>query len=261
MPDVSYKWNKTKIDIIIDDDEKNREQDIKTFTFFMKTLQIKGVSEGIIAKLYDNSYNTINKIINIKKKDILNINGFKEKSADNLLSALSSIKTKSCIEIMIASNIIGRGLGERKLIPILNKYPFICGDKKQALKLTVDDIKIVDGIGDILAIQFIENLQKFYDFYEEIGMKLKEKENENEKEKNNINKNIENKHFSFSGFRNKTFEDYIKNNNGIVDDTVKNTTNYLIVKDKTKTTNKIKNAIEKGTILLSIEEFELTMTK
>jgi DNA ligase (NAD+) len=259
MPKMPYKWNKTKIDIIVDSDEKNREQDIKAFTFFMKSLQIKGVSEGIIAKLYDNSYDTIKKIINIKKEDLLNINGFKDKSADNIINALSIIKTKQCIDIMIASNIIGRGLGERKLLPILDKYPFICNDKTKALKLTVDDIKTVDGIGDVLAIQFIEKLQNFYDFYEEIGMKMKINKDTVKKQKVNINKNFENKHFCFSGFRNKTFEDYIKTNNGFVDDTIKSTTNYLIVKDKTKITNKIKTAIEKGIILLSMEEFEALM--
>lgn len=261
MPSIPYKWNKTKIDIIVDGDEKNREQDIKAFTFFMKSLQIKGVSEGIIAKLYDNSYDTIKKIINIKKEDLLKINGFKDKSADNLINTLSIIKTKECIDIMIASNIIGRGLGERKLLPILDKYPFICNDKTKALKLTVDDIKGVDGIGDILAIQFIENLHKFYSFYEEIGMKMNKEVAKKPKENIyiHINKKIENKHFCFTGFRNKNFEDYIKNNNGVVDDNIKSTTNYLVVKDKTKITNKIKTAIEKGIILLSIEDFEALM--
>ena len=53
------------IDIIIniEDDKENREQDIKTYSYFMKTLEIKGISEGIITKLYDNSYNTLYKIL------------------------------------------------------------------------------------------------------------------------------------------------------------------------------------------------------
>jgi hypothetical protein len=43
----------------------------------------------------------------------------------------------------IPRNILGRGLGERKLKVILDKYPFICTNKKGALKLTVEDIKEV----------------------------------------------------------------------------------------------------------------------
>jgi DNA ligase (NAD+) len=64
MPDIPYKWNKTNIDIIAEINDKNREHDIKSFTYFMKSLNIKGVSDGIITKLYDNGYDTILKIIN-----------------------------------------------------------------------------------------------------------------------------------------------------------------------------------------------------
>ena len=92
MPLLPYKW-KGK-DIILENNAKNREQDIKIYSYFMKTLNIKGIGEGIITKLYDNSYDTLNKIINISKNELLNIEGFKEKSANNLIESLKSIKTK-----------------------------------------------------------------------------------------------------------------------------------------------------------------------
>ena len=57
----------------------------------MKTLNIKGIGEGIITKLYDNSYDTLQKIINISKQELLNIEGFKEKSANNLIESLKLI--------------------------------------------------------------------------------------------------------------------------------------------------------------------------
>jgi len=259
MPTIPYIWNKTKIDILIEGNEKNREQDIKTFTFFMKSLQIKGVSEGIITKLYDNSYDTIHKIINITKDELLSIDGFKDKSADNLLKALSEIKNKKCIEIMVASNIIGRGLGGRKLELILEKYPFICNDKSRGLKLTIDEIKLIEGMGDITSGQFIDNLKKFYDFYEELGMKLTENKIKEKIENKEINKKFENKHFVFTGFRNKDYEKYIVDNNGIIDGTVKKTTNYLVIKDNTKITAKMNEAVEKGVVILTKEDFEAMM--
>lgn len=255
MPKIAYKWNKTKIDIIADLDTKNREHDISSFSFFMKSLNIKGVGEGIITKLYDNSYDTLQKIIHIKMEDVLGIDGFKEKSAKNLITALSEIKNKSCKEMMVASNLLGRGFGEKKLDLILNKYPFICENKKKALELTETQIKDINGMGEVSAKQFIENLNKFYEFYEELGMELKKEDIAiiiNEK----INKKLENKHFVFSGFRNKEFEEIIKNNGGFVDDTITKNTNYLIIKDKTKITEKVKKAEEKGVIIITTEEFE-----
>jgi NAD-dependent DNA ligase len=254
MPKIPYIWNKNHIDIIAIIEEKNREQDIKTFTYFMKTLEIKGVSQGIITKLYDNSFDTLFKIININKSDILKIDGFKEKSAINLLEALGEIRNKKCIEIMNASNIIGRGLGEKKLKMIINKYPIICYNKRKGLEITKEDLMKINGMGEITARQFIENLKKFYDFYEELGFSFEEKEKEKEKEK--INKLIQGKHFAFSGFRNKEYEIYIKANNGEIDNSITKETNYLIVKDKKNITGKIEKAMQKGVIIISIEDFE-----
>ena len=255
LPSIPYKWNKNKIDIIVEGDEKNREQDIKIFTFFMKSLNIKGISEGIITKLYDNSFDTINKIINITKEDLLNINGFKEKSSENVIKALSEIKKKNCSEIMKASNLLGRGLGEKKIDLILAKYPYVCTNKEKALELNIDDIKKINGMGDVNATQFIENLHKFYEFYEEIGLTLVE---EKKKKEINIktNKLIEGFHFVFSGFRNKEYEEYIKENKGFIDNTITRNTNYLIIKDKNKITGKVEAATKKGIKLICIEEFE-----
>lgn len=259
MPNIPYKWNKTKIDIIADTEEKNREHDIKSYTFFMKSLEIKGVGEGIITKLYDNSYDTLKKIINITKDELIEIEGFKDKSADNVLNGLSEIKKKSCMEIMIASNLLGRGMGGKKLDLILSKFPFICTDKSKAKELTILEIKSINGMGDVGAQQFIENLNNFYEFYEDLGMNIKEpekKQTENKKPMSKINKKLENKHFVFTGFRNKDFEKEIKDNNGYVDSTVTKTTNYLVIKDKTKITEKVKKAEEKGVIIITEEEFK-----
>ena len=256
MPDVKYNWNKTNVDIILDDDDKNREHDIKTFIFFMKTLDIKGISEGIITKLYDNSYDTLYKIMNITKEELLEIDGIKNKSAENILSALSDISGKSCIDLMKASNILGRGLGERKLKVILDLYPFICTNKKRALQLTVEDIKKVNGMGDLSSQLFVDNLNKFYEFYESLGFK-EEKEviKEKPKKTGENNKNIENNYYVFSGFRNKDYEKYITENGGFIDDTIKKNTTHLIVKDTSKTTSKIQLAKEKGIKVISEDDF------
>ena len=52
MPDIPYKWNDTNVDILISDTQ-NKEQDIQSFIHFMKTLDIEGVKEGVITKLYN----------------------------------------------------------------------------------------------------------------------------------------------------------------------------------------------------------------
>jgi NAD-dependent DNA ligase len=157
---------------------------------------------------------------------------------------------------MIASNILGRGIGEKKLELIFKEYPFICIDKNKALELKIDDIKKINGMGDITSKQFIDNLNKFFEFYQELEFKEIEKSKSKSKSPPKIiNKKIENKHFVFSGFRNKEFEDYIKENNGIIDNNIIKNTNYLIIKDNTKITTKIKIAEEKGLIIILSKDF------
>lgn len=250
MPKVPYIWNKTKIDILIEGDEKNREQDIKTFSFFMKSLKIKGVSEGIITKLYDNSYDTIYKIINITKEDVLKLDGFKEKSAVNLIEALEEIKMKTCKEIMNASNLLGRGIGEKKLELIFTKYPFICIDKKRALELTIEDLKQISGMGDITSKQFIDNLNKFFEFYEELGFKEDKEENF-----------FEGKYFLFIDIKNKDYNDIIIKNNGFIEKEITKNTNYIIIKNYEKlTTEKINSIKEKGIKIITEDEFIKNIT-
>ena len=252
MPMINYKWNKTHIDIIAELDDINREVDIKNFTFFMKSLKIKGVSEGILTKLYDNCFDSLKKIIHITKEEILRIDGFKDKSASNLIEALGEINKKNCNEIMIASNIIGRGLGEKKLELILKNYPDICQNKKKGLEIKIEDLMKINGMGELTSQLFKNNLEKFYDFYEDLGFKLK---------KINVNKTIINKGifenicFVFTGFRSDELEKFIKDNGGEVETNITSKTNYLIMKDRSKITNKISKAIEKGVKIISKDDF------
>jgi len=263
LPSYSYIW-KGK-DIILDSDNKNREQDIKIFTHFMKSLNIKGIGEGIIIKLYDNSFDTLQKIINITKDDLLKIDGFKEKSSENILNALNEIKNKKCLEILVASNLLGRGLGERKLKLIFNKYPYICNNQEEGLKLTVDDIKKINGYGEISAKLFIDNLYKFYDFYNSLNIenkiekKVNDKNYDKDKIKNENKKNdkYNNKIYVFSGFRNKELEKEIIDNGGEISSSVSKKTTALIIKDYNdgEKTTKIKNAIKFNIPIIIYDDF------
>jgi NAD-dependent DNA ligase len=252
MPTIPYKWNKTHIDIIAELDEKNRDVDIKNFIFFMKSLKIKGVSEGILTKLYDNGFDTLKKIINISKNEILDIAGFKEKSASNLLEALAEIKTKNCNDIMIASNIIGRGLGGKKLEIILKSFPEICQNKKKGLDIKIEDLMKINGMGELTSNLFKENLEKFYEFYDDLGFKLKKVDEIKHVISNEIFKNV---YFVFTGFRSDELEKYIKDNGGEVESNITNKTTYLIMKDMNKITGKITKAIDKGVKIISKDDF------
>jgi DNA ligase (NAD+) len=254
MPDVPYIW-KGK-DIILDSDIKNREQDIKIYSNFMKSLNIKGIGEGIITKLYDNSFDTLVKIINITKNDLLKIDGFKEKSATNVINSLLSIKTKTCLELMTASNLFGRGLGEKKLNLIIDKFPYICNNQKKALEITTDDLIKINGMGNITALSFISNLQQFYQFYNLLNIKNEIKEEDKKPNIDDVNKKKYNNNiYVFSGIRDKDLEKIIVANGGKIASIVNKNTTLLIVKNYEEETVKVKNAKSYNIPIIKYDEF------
>jgi DNA ligase (NAD+) len=114
---VDYKWNDTHVDIIMlnKEGDKNRDYDIKNLIYFMKTANIENMGPGNISKIYDAGFDDIKKIINVAKDDLLKIDGFKEKTATNIIKALAEIKNIDCLVLMDASNIMGRGFSYKKI--------------------------------------------------------------------------------------------------------------------------------------------------
>ena len=269
---VNYKWNDTHVDIImIDDGNKNSQYDIKNIIYFMKTIEIDYMGPGNIEKIYNGGYDTINKIINIKKEELLKIDGFKDKSAENIIGALKKIKDVDCNVLMDASNIMGRGFGSKKIKSITDVHPEIIDNTKtgrnKALKLKVEELTKINGIAKISAELFIENLPKYYEFYDSLGFKCNKgalamaaaANAAPENIKINININLKDKTFIFSGFRNKEYEKAIVDNGGKVTTAISKNTSYLVVKDKTDNTAKIIKARELGIKILNIEDFAALM--
>ena len=256
MPSVSYDWTETNIDIFLKGDEKNREHDINAFVHFMKTLDIDGVKEGVIAKMYDAGFDTLKKIINISLDEIRIIPGFKDKSALKLYQSLQNISTSKCEKLLIASNVFGRGFGEKKLKLISHVYPFIGYDKTRSLNLSIDDLIKINGIAVTTADQFIKGIEKYFEFCKDIGIKCKKSNKEtinNQSSKFDIFKG---KKVVFSGFRNKEYEDSITNSGGTITTAISKATNYLIVKEYNDSSAKIKKALEYGIIIMTKHELE-----
>ena len=259
MPDIAYEWNDTHIDIMLKGTEKNREQDIQAFTHFMKTLGIDGVKEGVITKLYDAGFDTLKKLIGITKTELLQIEGFKEKSADKIVEALQGISSVSCDKLMTASNVFGRGFGEKKLKLIIDEYPYIPGNKDKTLKLTVNDITKIKGMAAISAEQFIEHLPEFFEFYEELGIKCKKATADTSPPPTAVVSRLsifKDKKIVFTGFRNKDYEQLIEAAGGKIVTAISKSTDYLIVKDKNETSTKVEKATEFGVQIMSKEELE-----
>ena len=254
MPENNYRWTDTQIDIILDEDGKNKDQDIKSYTYFMSKLDVGLVKESTIKKLYENGFDTLEKILKITVDELVSLEGFQLKSATKIVENFEKIKDSDCDILLDASNILGRGFALKKIKLVSEKYPL--NKKAEILKLTVDDLLKIDGIGNVNAKQFVENIKKFYEFLDKIGYKCnKENIKEDIKDENKVEILKDNK-FIFTGFRNKDWEKIIIDSGGKVVTYISKTIDYLIVKNKKDKSSKIDKANELGINILDIEEFE-----
>ena len=251
---VDYKWNDTHIDImmIVKEGDKNRDYDIKNLMYFMKTASIENMGPGNISKIYDAGFDDIKKIANITKADLLKIDGFKEKTATNIIGALEEIKNIDCLILMDASNMMGRGFSYKKIKLITDKFPYILEHDKKSremtTRLTASDLKGVEGIAEVSAKLFLDNLPKFYDFYDNLGIKCKgtQKADKGSSTPTMIDANILDKSFVFTGFRDKAIEAYIVRMGGSIKTTISKNTDYLVVADINDNSSKVEKARSLG---------------
>ena len=248
-----WKWNENKIEFILDadniDSDTIKMQNYIELENFVLKLQIKGVSSGIIKKLFDNNINTISKLISIKKEDLVNIEGIGEKKADQIINSISDkMNNLDCIELINASNKLGRGFGTKIIKLILDNYPDSIN--KRTIP-SVDNLISIKGIEKITAEKFISNLPKIYNFLDDNNLECKYKI-----EKVKKNNKLENIKIVLTGFRSDDLQKFIENNGGNIQNTVNSSTNILIIKDNDTTGKKLDKAKELNKKILTKNEFE-----
>jgi NAD-dependent DNA ligase len=253
MPNnIQWYWDDFDIKIL---DKNNNNLLIKNIYYFFSTLETKGLGEKIIQKLVNNDINTIKKIFNIKKEDLLNISGIKEKSASNIINSINkTINTNIPLyKLMTASNKLGEGIGHEKIKLILKKYPNLLNDYLNWSKEEfIDKLIEIKGWDSKTSNLFVNNFKYFIKFYNEIKdyIKLIIYEENNSSEIKKLN----NKKIVLSGFRDKKLQELINKEGGIITNTISSKTDYLIIKEN-YISEKIKKAKELGIKILTINEF------
>ena len=94
----------------------------------------------------------------MREQDFLGIEGFKEKLAHKIFTSIhSKIQSSSLSRIISASGTMGRGIAEKKLKPIFQKYPRILVSSESPLEKQ-NMLLQVDGIGKENAQSIVSNI-------------------------------------------------------------------------------------------------------
>ena len=254
LPSLNWIWDDTKTDGIFvkdEDQESPEEQRIKISTHFFKTLDIKNISEKTIKKLYENGFTSLNSILEINSKTKLsNIEGFGDKKIEIIINAIETSKKHDKLEeIMAASNIFQRSLGIKKLKLILDNYPNIINEN-----IKNEELIKINGIGDINAKHFNDNIDNFKNFYFKYFKIIEKKE---KVKVLSIDERLLKKIVVFSGIRDKNMEELIIENGGKINGSVSKKTEILIVKDLESNSSSIKKAKELDIIIIKYDDIKI----
>ena len=266
MPDVSYHWTDTHVDIILDDISIDETVQEKNITAFFTSLEVDGLSSGNVKRLMKAGYNTIPKILHMKKTDFEKVEGFKEKMINKIHDGIhNKIEKAGLTDIMSASNMFGRGIGSRKITPIMATYPNILTSKESQEEKKEMLVKI-QGIGKENAKSFVENIETFMRFLDEAKLTHKLNNNlenieilnndkEYDKEEKDISHPLYGKHITMTKVRDKYIIEQLMKIGGIMDDNMGKNTDIVITKSYDDVSNKIKKAKEMGVPIFTPADF------
>ena len=230
---------------------------IKSFTLFVSrdAMNIDGLSEATLEKFILKGFiKDFGDIFEIGKyrEEIVNMEGFGEKSFDNLMASLELAWHTTLPRLLFSLGIANIGLANAKVI--CKEFDY---DLEKMIHATAEEISGIEGIGPVIAKSYTEY------FADEEKMKkfrhlLSHLELEEVKQENRLT--LEGKQFVITGsvnhFANRAeLKEYIEQRGGKVTGSVTSKTDYLINNDVTSNSSKNKKARELEIPILSEEDF------
>ena len=166
---------------------------------------------------------------------------------------------------MAASNLFGRGIGLKKITPIMNTYPEIL-NSKESPEQKKEMLTRIPGIGKENAKSFVENIDKFLMFMKEAKLMskmekeklentMKLEEDRKEEPEKDTSHPLYGKHVVMTKVRDKHIIEQLKLFGGILDDTMGKNTDILITKSYEDVSNKTKKAKEIGIPIYTPADF------
>jgi NAD-dependent DNA ligase len=259
MPDVPYKWNETNIDIMLEDAGSNVTVLEKNITGFFKGIGVDGLSSGNIARIVAAGFDSVPKIIHMSKADFLKVDGFKEKLATKIYEGIRAGVDKAPLIVLMAdSNIFGRGLGERKIGPILEAYPDILVSPLTPAE-KIKRVTEIKGMAKKSAEAFVEKIPAFLTFIKEAGLESKlGQATEAAAVAVDTAHPLYKKSVVMTGIRDDAVKDALKTVGATLGSSVSKNTAVVVAKSKDEDTGKAAEAKKLGIPIMTPTEFLAT---
>ena len=229
---------------------------IKSFSHFVSrdAMNIDGLSEATLEKFINlGLLQDVTDMFELHthKDKLMELEGFGEKSFENLMTAIENAKDVVMANVLYSLGIKGIGLSVAKLI--VNQFPNSLSEYRN---LTQDKLLEIDGIGEVLADSFVDYFSKKEN--QEVAEKL-DRILRIQLPKKSSWQPLEGKTFVITGslehFSNRNAcKEKIESMGGKVAGSVSSKTSYLINNDNTSTSSKNKKAKELNIPIITEEE-------
>ena len=253
LPQHEYVWTKNKVDIVmVDKEDTSHLIKLKEFQNTISSLKIKGLSDSTVEKLFKNGVNTLKDLLNDNLLEQLRIilkngklTGLGYKQINNIVESINDRKeTLTCIDLMVASNIFGRGISYKTLEMVVSTYPDMLANKP-----SVDDLTALNGVGDKIAKQIHQAIENFNDYVTNNNLVKycrKEKEEQHASKKTGKLSGVV---VLFTGNKDKKLIEEIKKADGEIASSISRKVDYLIMENVDQETEKKKKALKYGMII------------
>ena len=252
-PPEQYNVELKGVDYVLTNPDEDMTVRLKMIHAFFVNIGVVGLGRGNVHRIMNAGFNTVQDILNMKLEDFLTVDGFKDKTAYKIRNSIQKCIIQSTLpELIVATNILGRGMGLSRVTAILEKYPdILITDEPDQEKL--EKIAALPGFKDKTAMLFVPYIQKFNMFMTAIKQesKLKYVKHTNI----NIGHPLYGKKIVITGFRDKKLEEQFKTFGIILTNTVNSKTCLVLVKNKNHDSSKILKAKELKLPIFTLKEF------
>lgn len=192
-------------------------------------MNIEGLSSKTLDKMIDKlNITRIDQIYDLKKEDLLRLEGFKDKKADNIISAIESSKNPKLSAFIFALGI--PNVGEKTASDLALRFKTL-----EALRnASFEELIKVDDIGEVIAdgiIQFF-NDEHIVDGLERLLQKGIKFESENKESSSNLKDLTIVVTGTIEGYNRKEIEENLKLNGAKVTGSVSKSTDILLAGEK-----------------------------
>ena len=231
---------------------------VKSFSLFVSrdAMNIEGLSEATLEKFIANGYvKDLTDLFHLDRyaEEIKNMDGFGEKSYENLQNSVDNARTTTLPRLVYSLGIPNIGIANAKVI-----CRALGNDPERVMNATAEELDEIPGVGDVIAKAYVDYFadEEHRDVFRRLLAEVhipKEEETADSQKFAGVNFVITG---SVEHFANRAeVKEEIEKRGGKVTGSVTSKTNYLINNDVNSTSSKNRKARELGIPIISEEEF------